>query len=225
MKLKIENGKKAYNTKNGKLVIFENINVEFESGKFYAIIGESGKGKTTLLNILGLLDELSSGKYYIDNKESSKFKEHEKDRYRAEKIGFVFQSYYLNPKLKIYENLYIPLLLNKKIKRKQRYKLVKESLKKVGIENKIKEYPKKMSGGEQQRAAIARSLINNPEVILADEPTGNLDEKNEKNILDILKKLSKEGKCVIVVSHSKEIKKYADIIFKIEDKEIKVIGD
>lgn len=225
MKLKIENGKKLYNTKSGELVIFENVNVEFESSKFYAIIGESGKGKTTLLNILGLLDDLSYGNYYIDNKDCSKLKESEKNNYRSEKMGFVFQSYYLNPKLKIYENLYISLLLNKKVKKSERYKLVKEMLKKVGIEKKIKEYPRKMSGGEQQRAAIARSLINNPEIILADEPTGNLDEKNEKNILDILKQLSKEGKCVIVVSHSKEIKKYADVILKIEDKDIKVIGD
>lgn len=220
MKIKIENIKKIYKQKEKDIIALNNINLEFNENKFYAIMGHSGSGKSTLLNIMGLLEKQTEGKVYIDNIDVESLSEKEKSGIKADKIGFVFQSYYLNPRLKVYENILLPLYLNKKVKTAERKEVIKKLLDEVGLLDKIKRYPKDLSGGEQQRVAIARALANNPEIILADEPTGNLDSQNEENIFEILKKLSENGKLVIVATHSKEVEKYADEIIKIEEGKI-----
>ena len=190
------------------IIALDNVNATFDKGKMYAIIGESGAGKTTLINILGLLDDYSDGEYIIDNKPINKLTEDEKADMRMKKFGFVFQSYYLNPKLKAYENVMIPMFINKDIKKSERKDKAISLLKQFGLNDRITHYPNQLSGGEQQRVAIARAL--------ADEPTGNLDKENEKLAFDYLKKICKEGKCVIVVSHNMIVKSYADKIYYID---------
>lgn len=182
----------------------------------YAIMGHSGSGKSTLIQCLGLLDNVTSGKIYIDNEDVSKKTVDEQNKLRNIKIGFVFQDYYLNNTMKAYENVMLPMLINKKYKNKNITKMAEMLLCEVGLEDRIKHYPKQLSGGEQQRVAIARAIANNPDIILADEPTGNLDEANEKYILTILKKMANRGKCVIIVSHNPLIKEYADIVINMK---------
>lgn len=198
------------------IMALDNVNATFEKGKMYAIIGESGAGKTTLINVLGLLDDYTSGEYIIDNKPINKLTEDEKADMRMKKFGFVFQSYYLNSKLKAYENVMIPMFINKDIKKNERKDKAISLLKQFGLDDRITHYPNQLSGGEQQRVAIARALANDPEVLIADEPTGNLDKENEKLVFDYLKKICKEGKCVIVVSHNMIVKSYADKIYYID---------
>ena len=190
------------------IIALDNVNATFDKGKMYAIIGESGAGKTTLINILGLLDDYSDGEYIIDNKPINKLTEDEKADMRMKKFGFVFQSYYLNPKLKAYENVMIPMFINKDIKKSERKDKAISLLKQFGLNDRITHYPNQLSGGEQQRVAIARALAN--------DPTGNLDKENEKLAFDYLKKICKEGKCVIVVSHNMIVKSYADKIYYID---------
>lgn len=180
----------------------------------YGIVGPSGSGKTTLLQCMGLLEKFSVGNLFIENVKINSLKEDDLANIRKDKIGFVFQMYYLIPSLSAIENVMLPLFLDKRITKEEREKRAFEMLKKVDLEQRIHHYPDELSGGEQQRVAIARALINNPSIILADEPTGNLDEKNELIILEILKKCAEEGKCVIIVSHSQKIFKYADKIIR-----------
>ena len=193
----------------------DNVSYEFKPGKLYAIMGHSGSGKSTLMSILGLIETYTSGKITIDKKDISKLKDDELSDLRMKYIGFVFQDFYLDEHLKAYENVLLPMLINKEIKKEERKEKAIKLLTDLGLKDRINHFPKEMSGGEQQRVAIARSLANNPEIILADEPTGNLDEENEKLVFETLKDLAKKGKCVIVVTHSEEIKKYADEILKI----------
>lgn len=219
--ISLKNASKNYYTKNGKIEILKNVNLNLESGNFYAFMGQSGCGKTTLINILGLLDKIEDGEYFLYNKNVNKENDKELSFLRMSNIGFIFQEFNLNPNLKAYENVIIPMLINDKIDKKTRKEKAISLLKKVGLENRINHFPKELSGGEQQRVAIARALANNPNIILADEPTGNLDEKNENKIFNILKDLSEHGKCIIVVSHSNNVKKYADKIFNIKNSNIK----
>lgn len=221
--MKLENVKKSYKTKNKKIDVLSNVNIDFSNGYFYAIMGHSGSGKSTLINILGLTDTIDSGTYELYGKNVSDLKDTELSNLRMKNIGFVFQEFYLNPTLKAFENVMVPMLINKEINPKERKQKALDLLKSVGLEERIDHYPRELSGGEQQRVAIARCLANNPNIILADEPTGNLDEKTEKEIFTLLKNLVKKGKCVIVVSHSNDVKKYADKIYKIVDG--KVDGD
>lgn len=197
--------------------VLQNVGVKFQSGKFYVINGHSGSGKSTLINILGLIDFPSSGTYKLFNKETEDLKDSELSKLRMGSIGFVFQDFQLNETLNALENVMLPMTINKKIKRTDRIKIAENNLKLVGLEYRMKHFPKEMSGGEQQRVAIARALSNDPKIILADEPTGNLDAKTEKEIFEILKKLAINGKCVIVVSHSNNSKNYADITFTLEN--------
>lgn len=182
----------------------------------YAIMGHSGSGKSTLIQCLGLLDNINSGKIYIDNEDTSKMSLSKQNSIRNDKIGFVFQDYYLNNTMRAYENVMLPMLINKNYNDKDISKIAKSLLCDVGLKDRIKHYPKQLSGGEQQRVAIARSLANNPNIILADEPTGNLDEENEKYILAILKEMASNGKCVIIVSHNPLIKEYADVVINMK---------
>lgn len=217
--LKIHNMKKIYKlSKNNEIVALNNINITFEKKKFYGIIGHSGSGKSTLIQIIGLLDSYNSGNYIIDDVDVCNLSEDEKAKLRMKKFGFVFQSFYLNEKLTALENVIVPTLINKNIKPDFRKKLARELLTKVGLGDRLNHRPSQLSGGEQQRVAIARALVNNPEVIIADEPTGNLDKKNEKMIFDLLKKLvEEEGKTIILVSHNEIIKNYADVIYSLDD--------
>ncbi|MDE5630175.1 MAG: ABC transporter ATP-binding protein [Bacilli bacterium] len=212
--MKIENIDKIYLTASEKVVALADFSYEFEKGKFYAVMGHSGSGKSTLIKILGLMDNLTGGKYILDGKDVSLLDDEELSNIRMKKIGFVFQDYYLDKNLRAYENVILPMLINKNIDKTNRKNKACDLLKMLGLEERINHYPRQLSGGEQQRVCIARALANNPDYILGDEPTGNLDEDNEKKILCFLKSLSRQGKCVIVVSHSNAIKKYADkIIF------------
>ena len=183
-------------------------------------MGPSGSGKSTLFNILGLVDTPSSGAYKINEIDTTKLTDKSSSIIRMNNIGFVFQDFNLDPYLNALENVMMPLYLNKKIKKEDREKISKDILTKLNLENRLEHFPNELSGGEAQRVAIARALVNNPNIILADEPTGNLDEKLEIEIFKILKSLTKENKCVIVVSHSSKIKEYADVVYTLKDGKI-----
>lgn len=213
--LELKNVKKVYVVKNEKVMALNDVSYTFEMNNFYGIMGHSGSGKTTLISILGLLESFDSGTYLINGEEVKDFDNNKISKIRRDYIGFVFQDFYLDEYLNVYENVMLPLITHKELSKETKNEMVIEALTKVGIVDRKNHFPSQLSGGEKQRVAIARALINNPKIILADEPTGNLDENNEKMIFQILKDLSKEGKCVIVVSHSNEIKSYADKIIKI----------
>ncbi len=216
--IKIKNISKEYGTKNKKVHALDNITKEFQYGKFYLITGHSGSGKTTLLKIMGLVDNETKGEIFIKDKDVAKLSVKEKAEIRNKEIGFIFQEFYLDKYLTALENVTIPMLINKKYKD---YSEIKKRstdlLKQVGLESRIKHFPKELSGGEQERVAIARALANNPDIILADEPTGNLDIANEEYVFEYLKKLSEEGKCIIMVSHSKDALKYADEVIELKE--------
>ena len=183
-------------------------------------MGHSGSGKSTLISILGLIDRPSSGKYYLNGEDVFKLDDYKLSKLRNKEIGFIFQNFYLDEHLKAYENVMIPMIINENIPKDERKNRAITLLKKLNLEKRINHFPKEMSGGEQQRVAIARALANEPNIILADEPTGNLDKKNELMVFEELKNLSLAGKLVIVVSHSDEIKNYADIILELKDGEL-----
>lgn len=199
--------------KNG-VVALNDVSMVFLKGKLISITGASGSGKSTLLQILGLVDRQTSGRTYFNGLDTSLIKENQKAQIRNKDIGFIFQSYLLNPKLRAYENVMLPMFLTKTSidDMKRRATLL---LDKVGLSSRSNHYPKELSGGEQQRVAIARALANNPMCLLADEPTGNLDSDNEKIVFKILRDLADEGKCVIVVSHDEIIKDYSDEIYSL----------
>lgn len=216
----IEDITKTYKTKKRDVEVLKNIDLTFSLGKFYAIMGPSGSGKSTLFNILGLVDTPSSGTYKINGIDITKLTDKSSSIIRMNNIGFVFQDFNLDPYLNALENVMMPLYLNKKIKKEDREKISKDILTKLNLENRLEHFPNELSGGEAQRVAIARALVNNPNIILADEPTGNLDEELETEIFKILKTLTKENKCVIVVSHSSKIKEYADVVYTLKDGKI-----
>lgn len=206
--INLNNVSKKYGKKKNDCAL-KNFNYVFEDGKMYAIMGPSGSGKSTLLHLIGQLDNPSNGKikYDIENCNKKHFKTN---------IGFIFQSFYLNKDLNVYENLLVPSLITKGKSTKEIDEKIYQLLNKLDISDKIKYFPSELSGGEQQRVAIARALINNPKIILADEPTGNLDIENEKMIFSILKELSMHGCCVIVATHSENIMNYTNNIIRLD---------
>lgn len=210
--IKICNITKKYKLKNEIITAIDNITYNFEYGKLYVIMGHSGSGKSTLIHCIGLLDKIDSGDIYIDDKNINDFSEKQTNIARNTKIGFVFQKYYLNNNMRAYENVMLPMIINSKNNNLDIKKKAKKILEQLGLEKRLNHYPKELSGGEQQRVAIARSLANNPNIILADEPTGNLDEENELYILENLREFANNGKCVIVVTHNSIVKKYADVV-------------
>lgn len=211
---------KIYNKgKNNEVTALNNISAKFQRGKFYAIMGRSGSGKTTLINILGLMDNPTRGIYMLDDCNIVDLSEKELANIRNQKLGFVFQSYYLEEKLTALENVILPSIINKKFTKEKREKRAIMLLEKLGLKQRINHYPHELSGGECQRVAIARALINEPNTIIADEPTGNLDSKNEIEIFKMLKEISKNGKRVIVVSHNEIVKEFADEVLYLEDGE------
>lgn len=213
----IRNLSKNYKTRNREISVFSNLNVDFEKSKFYAIMGHSGSGKSTFINILGLIDCFDNGSYELYGKNVSDFNDAILSGLRMKNIGFVFQNFCLNQNLKAYENVMVPMLINKNIKSSDRKNKALELLDMVGLSDRADHFPSELSGGEQQRVAIARALANDPEIILADEPTGNLDETYEEEIFSQLRQLADLGKYVIVVSHSTDVKKYANVVYKLEN--------
>lgn len=211
--IKLRNISKKFVKSKKEIVALNSVNVKFELGKFYAIMGASGSGKSTLLNIVGLLDKPTSGILYINDANISTFNEKQNNMVRLKEIGYVFQECYLSDNLNVYENIMIPLMVNNHLSSKEKKQIVNDLLKMINLHDRANHFPKELSGGERQRVAVARSLVNNPKIILADEPTGNLDKKNEEIIFNLLKKLTSIGKCVVVVSHSESVKIYADKIF------------
>lgn len=212
--------KKEYKIKNKSLLVLEHLNISFEKGKFYAIMGHSGSGKSTLINIIGLLDTATAGEYKIEEQDVLKINENERAKLRRDKIGFIFQDYFLDDYLKAYENVMYPMLINDNIEKNDMKNKAVKLIASVDLSDRVDHFPKELSGGEKQRVAIARALANDPDIIIADEPTGNLDKTNEKKVFELLKKLSEEGKCIIVVSHSYEVKEYADKVYELDDKHI-----
>ncbi|HAS91933.1 MAG TPA: ABC transporter ATP-binding protein [Sedimentibacter sp.] len=213
--IRIENLNKIY--KNGSVEVhaLNDVNMEVSRGEFLAVMGHSGSGKSTLMNIIGCLDRPSSGKYFLDGIEIDKQSPDELSLIRNKKIGFVFQAFNLIPRTNVLSNVELPMIYAK-VKSKQRSERALELLEKVGLKDRINHMPNELSGGQMQRAAIARALANNPPIILADEPTGNLDTNSSEEIMKIFKDLNREGTSIIVVTHEPEVAKYADriIVFK-----------
>ena len=200
--LRIENLSKTFRTEEVETIALNKISFEIQSGEFVAIMGPSGCGKSTLLNILGLLDNPTDGKYFLLDKEVGHLKEKERTQFRKGNIGFVFQSFNLIDELNIYENVELPLSYLK-IKSSDRKEKVDEILKRMNISHRANHFPQQLSGGQQQRVAIARAVVASPKLILADEPTGNLDSKNGAEAMALLTELNKEGTTIIMVTHSK----------------------
>lgn len=218
MLIKVNNISKKYIKGKEKLEVLKDLSVTFESGKLYAIVGKSGAGKSTLLKCLAALNKIDSGDIYYDHIEINKLNDKEISKFRNKNIGIVFQEFNLLEFLNTSENVGLPLVINGtyKLEDMELKTKVDELLKYVDLIERNNHYPKELSGGEHQRVAIARALINNPDVILADEPTGNLDKENTINILKLLKKISKD-KCVIIVTHDDNVLKYADVIYSLKN--------
>jgi len=208
---------------SGTLMVLDNVSFDVEKGEFVSIIGKSGAGKTTLLRIIGTLEKPDSGSVYLGDMELTKLKGNELLEVRRNKIGFVFQDNNLIPVLTALKNVELPMLLVGLPKR-QREEKAKELLSMVGLSNRINHLPSEMSSGEQQRVAIARALANNPELLLADEPTANLDEDSATSILSLLKKINKEEKqTLLMITHDKNVAKQAKTILKVEKKKVVII--
>ena len=197
---------KNLSKKFGKVKALDNINLNIYKGEWLAIMGPSGSGKSTLLNILSLMDDPSSGKYILDNEDLEQINEEQKITLRREKIGLIFQPFHLIPYLSALENVMLSQYYHSSVDEED----AKAVLEKVGLSHRLSHLPSQLSGGEQQRVCIARALINNPEILLADEPTGNLDEANEKIVLQTLQKLKNEGKTIVLITHNPELAKFAD---------------
>lgn len=202
--IKLENIKKEYVVGESSFMALNGIDLEVSKGEFVTIMGPSGSGKSTLLQILGCLDNASSGRYFLDGKDITKLSDDELSKVRNSKIGFVFQAFNLLPKLDVYNNTYLPFIYSD-VPSRERKDRVMDALNKVGLADKLHNKPNQLSGGQRQRVAIARSLVVNPSMILADEPTGNLDSKTSVQILDIFKSLHKEGATIIMITHEPDI--------------------
>ncbi|MGI7406425.1 ABC transporter ATP-binding protein [Campylobacter jejuni] len=197
---------KNLSKKFGKVKALDNINLNIYKGEWLAIMGPSGSGKSTLLNILSLMDDPSSGKYILDNEDLEQINEEQKITLRREKIGLIFQQFHLIPYLSALENVMLSQYYHSSVDEED----AKAVLEKVGLSHRLSHLPSQLSGGEQQRVCIARALINNPELLLADEPTGNLDEANEQIVLQTLQKLKNEGKTIVLITHNPDLAKFAD---------------
>ena len=209
--------KKNFKVGNEKVEILKGITLDIKEGEFVAIIGESGSGKSTFLNILGGLMPCECGEITINENRIDKLNENKLALFRRHNVGFIFQAYNLMPQLSAIENVEMPLIFSGVSKNKRRKRAL-DMLKKVGLEDRVNHKPSELSGGQQQRVSIARALMNNPKVILADEPTGNLDSKTSVEILDLLKELNEKYKTTfVVVTHSKVVYKYATRIIKMKD--------
>ena len=216
--LKVENLTKIYGKDDNKVVALDNISFSVEKGEFVAIVGASGSGKSTLLHLIGGVDRPTSGKVYIDGKDIYNFDDDSLAIFRRRQVGLIYQFYNLIPILNVEENITLPLSLDNREVNEQK---LKELLKLLGLENRKTHLPNELSGGQQQRTSIGRALITNPTIILADEPTGNLDSKASDEIVELLKRSNRDYKqTIIMITHDMEIAKHADRIIKIEDGKI-----
>lgn len=214
--IKIHSLRKEYDDEAGKLVALKGISLTIKPGEFIAIMGPSGSGKSTLMNIIGLLDRGTRGDFFLDGVDVAGLSQKELARLRRDKIGFVFQSFNLLPRLNVAQNVELPMVYAHAPK-KERNKKTSEVLKTVGLQDKARNKSNRLSGGQIQRVAIARALVNDPSLILADEPTGNLDTKTGDEIMDLLTELNKQGVTVVIVTHNPDIGKYADRVVSVKD--------
>nr|WP_302831326.1 ABC transporter ATP-binding protein [uncultured Bacteroides sp.] len=217
--IKTVNLQKIFKTEEVQTLALNDVNIEVKEGEFVAIMGPSGCGKSTLLNILGLLDNPTSGEYYLNGTEVSKYTEAQRTNLRKGVIGFVFQSFNLIDELNVYENIELPLLYMG-IPSTERKRRVETAMERMAIMHRSKHFPQQLSGGQQQRVAIARAVVANPKLILADEPTGNLDSKNGKEVMELLSELNKEGTTIVMVTHSQHDTGYAGRIINLFDGQV-----
>lgn len=217
--LKTEKLSKIFRTEEIETIALNQVSLEVNEGEFVAIMGPSGCGKSTLLNILGLLDNPTGGQYYLLGKEVGSLKEKERTQFRKGKIGFVFQSFNLIEELNVFENVELPLIYMH-IKATERKKMINEILARMNISHRAGHFPQQLSGGQQQRVAIARAVVSKPKLILADEPTGNLDSTNGKEVMTLLTELNQEGTTILMVTHSQHDASYAHRIISLFDGEI-----
>ncbi|REJ16183.1 MAG: macrolide ABC transporter ATP-binding protein [Bacillaceae bacterium] len=217
--IKLEDVTKSYRNGKETMDVLKKINLEIRQGDFVAIMGPSGSGKSTLMNIIGCLDRPTSGAYYFEGKDISSLDDQELAKIRNKKIGFVFQQFHLLPRLSALKNVELPMIYAG-IGKKQRDELAKQALIKVGLGDRIQHMPNELSGGQKQRVAIARAIVNNPKLILADEPTGALDTKTSEAIMEQFTMLNKEGTTIIVVTHEHEVAQFAKRTIVVRDGEI-----
>lgn len=219
MKLEINNLEKVFRTDTVETVALNKVSFTINDGDFVAIMGPSGCGKSTLLNILGLLDNPTAGSYKLDGEEVGNLKESARTAWRKGRIGFIFQSFNLIEDMNVRDNIMLPLN-NLKLDKEEKNKRVDEALQRMGISHRGRHYPSQLSGGQQQRVAIARAIVGRPGLILADEPTGNLDSKNGSEVLELLTELHREGTTIIMVTHSQRDAAQADYIINLFDGQI-----
>lgn len=217
--IKTENLTRVFQTEEVETYALNDVNFEVNDGEFVAIMGPSGCGKSTLLNIIGLLDNPTSGNYFFDGVNVAQFKENQRTNLRKGNIGFVFQSFNLIDELDVYENIELPLRYMN-IGAAERKERVAEMMKRMSITHRAKHFPQQLSGGQQQRVAIARACVSNPKLILADEPTGNLDSKNGREVMNLLKELNGEGTTIVMVTHSQKDAAIVDRIINLFDGQI-----
>ena len=217
--IKTEHLKKVFRTEEVETHALSDVSLDINEGEFVAIMGPSGCGKSTLLNILGLLDNLTDGKYYLNGIDVSQFSESERTQLRKGTIGFVFQSFNLIDELNVYENIELPLLYMG-VPAAERKERVQKAMERMAIAHRDKHFPQQLSGGQQQRVAIARAVVANPKLILADEPTGNLDSKNGKEVMNLLTELNKDGTTIVMVTHSLRDSGYAERVVNLFDGQV-----
>ncbi|WP_257657292.1 ABC transporter ATP-binding protein [Parapedobacter lycopersici] len=217
--IKISNLQKFYRTEEVETVALNDLSIHVKEGEFVAVMGPSGCGKSTLLNIVGLLDDLDEGSYLFNNIEVAKFNERKRSDLRKHNIGFVFQSFNLIDELTVFENVELPLIYTK-VPAAERKRRVEEVLEKVQIMHRRNHFPQQLSGGQQQRVAVARAVVNHPKLILADEPTGNLDSNNGNEVMQLLTELNEAGTTIVMVTHSEHDARFADRVIRMLDGQV-----
>jgi len=214
--ISIKNIVKTYTTGDETLVALDNVSLEIMAGEFTAIMGPSGSGKSTLMNILGLLDRFDSGTYILNGQNVSDLNDKESAKIRNKEVGFIFQSFNLMPRMSVLENVELPLVYAG-VKSKERKERALKALERVGLSDRVKHKPNEISGGQKQRVAIARAIVNNPSVLMADEPTGNLDSKTTVDIMRIFQELNAEGTTILMITHESEVSLYTKRILTFND--------
>ena len=220
--IQIKNITKTYRMGNEKFKALDDVTLDIEKGDFVAIVGQSGSGKSTLMHIIGGIDKPSLGQVLVEDENISEFNDKQMSKYRSSKTGFIFQSFNLENKQTALENVMMPLIFSG-VAKKQRKEKAMKSLEMVGLKDKVLNTPTQLSGGQRQRVAIARALVNNPEIIFADEPTGNLDSKSGNQIMNLLQELNNKGYTIIMVTHNNEQAKLAKTVIKIKDGKVEGI--